>query len=310
VTSCRPERKERPSATPCRAAPSPYAGRGWPAPVGPCAAPAGRPLRPRATLPLAGRPRRRIAASPPAVFPCARTPPKVRSPYHNNNGGNISRRRLGATPPSPSYKWRGCLTRVSVELTAVRHGRHHRGTPLLFPPPQSPRHSTPPLVPAGAGGAAPFLAPAKSTSKRTVQWQTPAGAAKPRRRQHRSPKLLSKSSPGTVQVALRPRLAGPGCQFAGIWPDRRRPQGTHCEEPSLPKGQSAHRGLFCKAFLQGIINSQGPRCKLASSIVNPFLLKLRNCIENRRKIRKMQTQICWTPGEIPTTLVKLVYAFS
>jgi hypothetical protein len=69
------------------------------------------------------------------------------------------------------------------------------------------------------------------------QLATTVASARPCRRHHR-PNLRSKSSLGTPLVALRPRPAGPGRRFAGIWQDRRRP---------VPEGYIARYQVFLRA---------------------------------------------------------------
>jgi hypothetical protein len=49
--------------------------------------------------------------------------------------------------------------------------------------------------------------------------------------------------------------------------------------------------------LQKGISSQGLDCKIVTEIVLVPLLILVNCLENRRKFRKMQTQLCSIRGE-------------
>jgi hypothetical protein len=64
-----------------------------------------------------------------------------------------------------------------------------------------------------------------------------------------APKQARELSPGTPQVALRPRQAGPGRRFAGIWPDRRRPvpKGPNCKALFLSKVLSANQGCMCES---------------------------------------------------------------
>jgi hypothetical protein len=67
-----------------------------------------------------------------------------------------------------------------------------------------------------------FAPAATSPEQGAPRPATAVAAARPHRRHHR-PKLRSKSSLGTLLVALRLCPAGPGRRFARIWPDRRRP---------------------------------------------------------------------------------------
>jgi hypothetical protein len=69
------------------------------------------------------------------------------------------------------------------------------------------------------------------------QLATTVASARPYRRHHR-PNLQSKSSLGTPLVTLRPRPAGPGRRFVGIWQDRRRP---------VPEGYIARSQVFLRA---------------------------------------------------------------
>jgi hypothetical protein len=69
---------------------------------------------------------------------------------------------------------------------------------------------------------------------------------------------------------------------AGGWPEFGRTAAAR------PPGTTLQRGS----------SSRGLDCKTATEIVFGFLLILVNCIENHRKIRKMQTQFYWIRCEL------------
>jgi hypothetical protein len=93
------------------------------------------------------------------------------------------------------------------------------------------RHTTtlnPPLGPAGARVVALCPTPTPpSPAFKPPRLALVAAAVQPRRRPYHS-KLRPKSSQGNPLVVLRPRPAGPGRRFAGIWPDHRRPVLGDC----------------------------------------------------------------------------------
>jgi hypothetical protein len=84
----------------------------------------------------------------------------------------------------------------------------------------------------------------------------------------------------------------------------------------LAKGHIAKLLIFLGANLQSraisVKNRKGPGTPVKNRIFNSVakMLKLRKCVENRRKIGKMQTQFFGFIVKNPTTFVKLVYAFS
>jgi hypothetical protein len=130
-------------------------------------------------------------------------------------------------------------------------------------------------VPTGDSPAA-FSPDHALTSPEQAPPQPPSGCAADG---HHRPPLRPIQPP---QVGPRAPLRRPA-PFPD-WPRRnfgrsragRPPQGPHCKRKFLSEGHSA----------SGNSNSK----------VNCLFLV--NCVENRRKIRKMQTQFCWIRGEI------------
>jgi hypothetical protein len=80
---------------------------------------------------------------------------------------------------------------------------------------------------------------------------------------------------------------------------------------TVPKGHIAWSAFFpgCFVWTEGVVvNLQKvPGTLVKSSFLNSktVLLNFVNCVENQRKIRKMQTQFCWIPGENTTNFVIL-----
>jgi hypothetical protein len=110
----------------------------------------------------------------------------------------------------------------------------------------------------------------------------PAAAAAVRRR--RPPPAASPLNP-IPQIGPRAPLAPPRVL---PWPSPAA-SSPESSSPRRPTAQGPHckRYFFPRASLQ----------KVNSNSTSAWL-KLVNCVENHRKIRKFQTQFCWIRGEI------------
>jgi hypothetical protein len=213
---------------------------------------------------LAGRSRHQVIVGPPAVLLCVRAPPKVRPPYHCNDAGESSPRRLRAAH-APAYKW--CHpSSLAPRSAAVRHG-HRRGE-LPVRSRDRPCENTTTTVNdhhnfpcrSRIAPAAPFAGV-----------RAPA-AARPWRRRAAPPTVDStQPSPG-----IEPE--GPaGAPSAGA-------QGSICEVPNLFEGQTTNRGHNRK-----ISKLLGTSVQICISNSKVILLTVVNSVENRRKSEKCKT---------------------
>jgi hypothetical protein len=101
----------------------------------------------------------------------------------------------------------------------------------------------------------------------------------------------------------RPFPGHPRRRLAGFWPEPPPvgARGPNCEVSILSEGLSADQGHICK-----IPNlSRDPGANIISNSTWVLLI-LVNCVENRRKFRKMQTQFFGFAVKNPTTFVILV----
>jgi hypothetical protein len=188
-----------------------------------------------------------------------------------------------------------------------------------------------PLLPATHIGAAVRFSPAHRSSR-----GQPSSPPAPRANTAARPSLHLPAPPKAPNALLLhpPKLAGvpilpaephhastagsrghrawpPAPPLAGFLPTpsnpRNRPLGTQGPSPArarpAPAGGWLEFGRTAAArppgtTLQRRKSSQGPCCKSATPIVKVSWLILVNCIENRRKIRKIQGQFCWIRCEL------------
>jgi hypothetical protein len=249
-----------------------------------------------------GRPPR---TTDPSVAPSCARADRGSPPYRGIDARYPSRRRHGAARPHRAYKRRRLLQHTRRPPAAALHGRrsesstsscnHGRPTPR-----------TPPLGSLEAQAAT--LSPA---------FRRPSPDGRPPRPplgctvvgHHWSslhPVRAGESSPRDPHAVPRPRPAGPGCRFAGIQPEHRRP---------VPKGPIGRGKFFPRVDLHrkglSIRNQKFLGTLVKSSFLNSTCvwLKLVKCIENHRKFRKIQTQFCSTPGEKPYNFCKACLCF-
>jgi hypothetical protein len=128
----------------------------------------------------------------------------------------------------------------------IRHGPLWPPPPDTFrcPPPKPPHHPDTSSSPYRSSLLALSRRRGSTSPEASLRRRTPPGAAEGHRRQHLRPDQIPKLGIGDPWTALRPRPAGPGRRFAGIWPDHCRP---------VPKGHIARN----KTFLRGNLQTKG-----------------------------------------------------
>jgi hypothetical protein len=177
VTSRRPERRASPSAARRRI----HRSR-WARSCRSVRRTTGCPPLPRVTLPLAGRPRRRVPAGPPAASSCACAPteaaavpqPGFRRSLHHEASGS----RLFKALAQPRVRRRPCLP----ELAAGRHSRRHRGAPPCVPFHARASCPTPSLVPTEAHPTALSLGRASTSPEQPLLRLAPGDTTEHHRR--------------------------------------------------------------------------------------------------------------------------------
>jgi hypothetical protein len=176
----------------------------------------------------------------------------------------------------PRHPWPSRVELHTVPLPS----RDSPSNLLPRPPESSPRRSF--LCPGrdltGAGRTT-----AGNGGRRRKTPPAPPPPQTPIEIESRDPSSRPPPVPGRSRPPVRQNLTGPPPAGA---------RGLHCKVPSLSEGLSANRGCFCKDLkLLGTLLQKGNFNSICA------LLNLVNFVENRRKIRKIQTQFCWISGK-------------
>jgi hypothetical protein len=164
------------------------------------------------------------------------------------------------------------LARLPVTKPLKTYAPSPRGTPRaaqsLVPTTSSPAHRG---TMASAGHRR------RATPPAPPPLRTPTGI-KPRDSSGPPPPAPDRSRPPVRRNLAEPPSAGA--------------RGPNFKEATLSEGLSANQGLFGKTPI--LSRAPAAKCNSNSKAIWLFLV---NCVESRRKIRKMQNQFCWIRGE-------------
>jgi hypothetical protein len=153
----------------------------------------------------------------------------------------------------------------------------------------------PPLAPTEAAQPTHSRAMTERAPALAVRRPVPTGAAEAARRSRPAPVRPTESSPWWAMrpPPPSPHQPRPPPRRNPARPPAINPQGPNCGLPNLSRETFVNQGAVCES---GKL-VRGPSHKSWSQVVKLPLLILVNCVENRRKIRKMQTQFCCLCGE-------------